>query len=101
MSAVAAAIIAKEKHIVEAFRSVGATSAGAAVAPASIGVADHVAFRRLRQRAVLREVAPGALYLDEPGWEALRAMRRRVALLALLGILAVLIFAVLGWLRTS
>jgi len=101
VGAVAAAIIAKEKHIVEAFLSVGATAPAAAVALGAIGVAERVAFRRLCTRAVLREAGPGAFYLDEPSWEACRAMRRRVALLALLAVLAVVLLGVFGWLRSE
>ncbi len=91
----AAVIIVKEKHIVAAFRRAGATVPERAIVPASIGVEQRLAFRRLRRRAVLREAAPGTLYLDEPAWEALRAMRRRLALVVLL---AAPIVLVLGWL---
>ena len=101
VGAVAAVIVAKEKHIVEAFRSVGATAPAAAVAPGAIGVEERVAFRRLCTRAVLREVGSGAFYLDEPSWEACRAMRRRLALAALAVILLVLIAGVLGWFRAG
>ena len=101
MGAVAAVIVAKEKHIVEAFRGVGATAPAAAVAPGAIGVEERVAFRRLCTRAVLREVGSGGFYLDGPSWEALRAMRRRVALLAVLAVLAVVLFGVFGWLRSG
>ena len=43
----------------------------------------------LRRRAVLREAGPGRFYLDELSWEALRRMRRRMALLIGLLVLAV------------
>jgi len=101
VSAAAAVIVAKEKRIVEAFRQVGAVSPAAAVPPAAIGVAERVPFRLLRERAVLREAAPGMFYLDEPSWEALRAMRRRIAVIALLAAFVVLAFGLLGWLRLS
>ena len=93
-SAFAAVILVKEKHIVAAFRQAGATSAASAVTPAALGVSERLAFSALRRRAVLREVAPGHFFLDEPSWEALGRMRRRrlmlVALLALAGLLALL-----------
>ena len=94
-SATAAIIMMKEKHIVAAFRAAGAISAASAVEPAALGVSERLAFSRLRQRAVLREVASGLFYLDEPTWEALRRVRRRLvlaaALLALAGMLALLV----------
>jgi hypothetical protein len=86
----------KEKHIVAAFRGAGATSPPAAMTPASLGVQEHLAFAKLRRRAVLREAGAGRYYLDEPSWAALRSTRRRTALV--LGLL-VLAAAVAGWLR--
>lgn len=77
----AAAIVHKEKEIVEVFRAAGALAPGTAKTPAVLGVHEGVAFRRLRGRAVLREAGEGRLYLDEPSWEALSAMRHRLAIL--------------------
>ena len=91
-----AVIVAKEKHIVDAFQRARALSAESAVAPAAIGVSDEMAFRRLREHAVLREARPGYFYLDEPSWQALRAMRRRLGLTVLL---VVLLAAVLVWMQ--
>lgn len=88
-----AAILAREKHIVDAFRRAGATSATSAVAPAAIGVSERLAFRKLREHAVLRETSSGVFYLDEPSWQALCAMRRRLGLAAAL--LVVLLAAIL------
>jgi hypothetical protein len=39
--------------------------------------------RDLRARAVLREAQDGGLYLDEPSWEALSTLRRRLAVVLL------------------
>jgi hypothetical protein len=87
----AAAIIIREKRIVSAFRRVGATTSAAAVAPETIGVSEHFAFRHLRRHAVLREAGPGRYYLDEPSWEAWRLLRRRLVLVAIgLGLIALL-----------
>ena len=88
-SAAAAVMLLKEKHIVSAFRQAGATSPAAANTPAAIGVDERIAFQKLRRRAVLREAGPGRFYLDELNWEALRRMRRRMALLIGLPVLAV------------
>lgn len=76
----AAAIIHKEKEIVANFRAANALTPAAARTPASLGVHEGFAFRRLREHAVLREAEGGRLYLDEPSWQALRAIRRRMAM---------------------
>jgi len=97
---VAAAIVVKEKRIVAAFQRAGATSPSAAVAPGAIGVAQRVAFRKLCQHAALREVGSGKFYLDEPSWRASCALRRRVALISLFGILIGLIAGIVIGLQT-
>ena len=81
----AAAILHKEREIVTALRAAGATSTQTGKTPGALGVHDGVALRRLRKRAVLRDATVGGLYLDEPAWEALRLLRRRLAF-ALLGL---------------
>jgi hypothetical protein len=75
-----AVVIAREKQVVLAFRRAGATSPASAVSPESIGVDRRLAFRRLHERAVLREASSGAFYLDEPSWQALQSTRRRMGL---------------------
>jgi len=50
-----------------------------------------MAIRRLHDRAVIRESAPGLWYLDEEVWTAVQRTRRRVAVVML--VLVVLIFA--------
>ena len=91
MGTAAAVIVAREKHIVAAFREARATSPDAATTLGALGIEERRAFHRLRQRAVLREAGPGLFYLDEPAWEALRIMRRRVALVTLLVALVVVV----------
>jgi hypothetical protein len=91
-TAAAAAVIAREKRIVRAFREAGATSADKAVVPADIGVHGRVAFKRLVEHAVLIESGNGRFYLDEQKWQRLRSLRRRLALILLLaGVVAVLL----------
>ncbi len=85
----AAVILIKEKHIVAAFREAGATSGATATTPAALGIAERLAFIRLRQREILREVRPGWFYLDEPSWAALQRMRRRVLVALALAAVAV------------
>ncbi len=94
-SAAAVAIIAKEKRIVAAFRQARATSTTAAVAPETIGVAQHFVFAKLKRRAILREVGQGRFYLDESSWEALGRFRRRLAMGILLLVVAALLSYVL------
>lgn len=91
-SAAAAAILAKEKHIVAAFRSAQATSPEAAAAPGDLGVSERVAFRRLREQGVLREARAALFYVDEARWAALEARRRKLAMI----VLAILIVAILA-----
>ena len=95
-SAAAAAVIAREKRIVRAFREAGATSAGKAVAPQDIGVHGRVAFKKLVGHAVLRESGNGRYYLDEQKWEYLRSLRRRLVLIVLL-LIAVAALASFGY----
>lgn len=75
---VAAVIIAKERRIVEAFQSAGATSPQRAIVVQDAGVGNGIALRRLRDHAVIRESGPGLYYLDQEVWDAVRRMRRRM-----------------------
>jgi len=92
--------MARQKHIVDAFRQAGATSETAAVAPATIGISEGLALRKLREHAVLRETSAGVFYLDESTWEALRTRRRRIVLGVLLILLVILLAALFSWFAT-
>ncbi len=95
-SVIAAVIVKRERQLVAHFRRAGATTPAAAKTPDELGVATRLAWERLVRRAVIREAAPGKYYLDEPSWEAARALRRRVAIVALvigLGVLAWALYA--------
>jgi len=94
-ASVAAVLIAKERHIVDAYQRAGATSPDTAVTPASLGVGERLAFRKLVGHAVLRETTPGTYYVDDPSWRALRSLRRRLATIFLL---AAILIALVGWL---
>jgi hypothetical protein len=90
MGTAAAIIIRKEKDLVAHLRRSGAVSAATAKPPGALGVdVDSRSFHRLRERAVIREATPGTWYLDEPTWNALWGIRRRVTLIALILIIAV------------
>ena len=95
-SAAVAAVIAKEKRIVRAFRDAGATSADKAVSPADNGVHGRVAFKKLVGHAVLRESGDGRFYLDEQKWQDLRSLRRQLVLIILL-LVAIAALALFGY----
>lgn len=81
MGAVVAAIIArKERDVVDMMRYVGAISPAAARPIQDLGIDDDVGFRRLRDREVVRESAPGRYYLDEGVWASVRRTRRRATI---------------------
>jgi hypothetical protein len=65
----------------------------AAMSLESIGLEETHAVRRLKKRAVIREAAPGLFYFDDDVWQAVRSMRRRMALL-LAGTLALVLLLV-------
>jgi hypothetical protein len=98
MGAVAVAVIVRrEREIVETYRDAGATSAEHARTPDELGVPTRVAFDRLVERAVLREVGGGRYFLDEPSWLAMRRMRRRFATVIMVSMaIAALVVAVGG-----
>src|SRR5690349_18100726 len=105
MGAAAAAIVIAERRIVEAFENAGATSVGTARPPDEVGVdALSLSWRRLTNRAIIREALPGSglYYLDQPSWKALRRTRRRLAVVLLLIILGVWLYvATMGLLHSA
>lgn len=85
-----AVILMKERHVAEAFVGAGITSAEKARAPEELGVGMHgIGWRRLVDRAIVREAAPGKWYLDVPSWVATRRMRRRRALMMIVLVLII------------
>jgi hypothetical protein len=93
MGAAAAVAIMRrrEREVVDDFRAAGAISPATAQSYNAIGLGESMAIRRLHDRAVIRESAPGLWYLDEEVWTAVRRTRRRVAVVML--VLVVMIFA--------
>jgi hypothetical protein len=72
----------KERQTAEAFERAGATSADRARSLDEIGIAAHgLGWRRLTERAIVREAATGTFYLDVPSWHAARRMRRKRGLI--------------------
>jgi hypothetical protein len=99
-AAAAAAILRRrEQQVIDDFRTASATSPDRAQSYTAIGLGDSLAIRRLRNRAVIREAAPGTYYLDEEVWAAVRRTRQRLVI-TMLSIIAVLaIAALLGVIR--
>ncbi|MEP6991290.1 MAG: hypothetical protein ABJA80_10200 [bacterium] len=98
MGGAVAVILIKERHMVEALQRAGATSPASARTLDDLGGvgidADGIAWRRLRDRAVVREVAPGAYYVDMEVWAATRRQRRRLILVILVLIFLVATFGI-------
>lgn len=92
--AVAAILRLREQEVVDDFRGAGATSPDRAQSYVAIGVGESLAIKRLRNRAVIREAAPGQYYLDEEVWAAVIRTRRRLAL-TLLSVIALIALGVL------
>ena len=97
MGASVAVILIKERHIAEAFEGAGITAPERARDPEEVGVGMHgIGWRRLVDRAVVREASPGKWYIDTPSWLALRRQRRRMSIIML-----VLVIAVAGFMMVS
>lgn len=94
-AAAAAMLRRREQQVIDDFRAAGAISPERAQSYTAIGLGDSLAIRRLRNRAVIREAAPGTYYLDEEVWAALRRTRQRLVI-TMLSIIAVL--AIAAWL---
>jgi hypothetical protein len=94
--AVAAMLRRREREVVDDFRAAGATSPATAQSYNAIGLGDSLAIKRLRNRAVIRETAPGVFYLDEEVWTAVRSARGRVGVVIISMMAALLIGVVLG-----
>jgi hypothetical protein len=92
--AVAAVIARREREVVDDFRAAGALAPATAQPYTAIGLGESLALKRLRDRAVIREAAPGTYYLDEEVWAAVRRTRRRIATMILV-VLAVMLLGVL------
>jgi hypothetical protein len=97
MGAAAAVLLAKERHIVTAFERVGAVTPDRARTPDELGVDEQrLAWRRLRDRAILREAGDGKYYLDVEVWQANRRLRRRLAIVFLVIALLVLLLPLMA-----
>jgi hypothetical protein len=62
----------------------------------AIGIGESAAVKRLARRAIIREAGPGLFYFDEDVWQAVRGMRRRMALLLLVSVIIVMLVFLYG-----
>lgn len=86
----------REREVVDDFRVAGAISPATAQSYNALGLGESTALRRLHDRAVIRESAPGMWYLDEEVWTAVRLTRRRLAIVALSIVLLLFLGVALG-----
>ena len=86
----AALILATDRKIVRRLREAGATAAGLAVELDPPGPVGRARLRRMISAGAVREAGIARYYLDEPGYRAWRAARRKRAL-AVLAIMICLI----------
>ena len=98
-AAVAAILIRRETEVVDDFRAAGATSRETAQSYTAIGLGESLGLKWLRDRAVIREAAPGTYYLDEEVWTAVRRTRRRIATVFLLILALFLLGVVVGTIK--
>jgi hypothetical protein len=99
-AAVAAVQRRREREVVDDFRAAGAISRETAQSYTAVGLGESLGLKRLRDRAVIREAAPGTYYLDEEVWTAVRRTRHRIATVFIV-ILVLFLFGVLmGTIKT-
>ena len=98
--AIAAVMRRREQEVVDDFRAANATSPERAQSYETLGFGESLALKRLHNRAVIREAAPGKFYLDEEVWAAVRRTRRRVALVMILMILILAAGLLFGIVKT-
>lgn len=97
--AIAAMLRRREREVVEDFRAAGATSPATAQSYTALGLGDSLAIKRLHNRAVIREAAPGMYYLDEEVWQAVRRTRARVATVVISMLALILLGVILGTIK--
>ncbi|HJQ52794.1 MAG TPA: hypothetical protein VJ825_03015 [Gemmatimonadaceae bacterium] len=97
---IAAVMRRREREVVDDFRAAGATSPERAQPYTALGFGESLALRRLHNRAVIREAAPGMFYLDEEVWATVRRTRRRIATVLILMMLIVLAGILFGIVKT-
>jgi hypothetical protein len=90
----------REREVVEDFRAAGAVSRETAQSYTAVGLGESLGLKRLRDRAVIREAAPGTYYLDEEVWTAVRRTRRRIGTVFIVILVLFLIGVLVGTIKT-
>ncbi len=96
---IAAAMRRREQEVIDDFLAAGATSPEKAQSYTAIGIGESLALRRLRNRAVIREAAPGVFYLDEEVWAAVRRTRLRMVTVFISILVILLLGIALGFFK--
>jgi hypothetical protein len=95
-SVIIAAMRMREEEVIRDLRAAGATSPAAARTVGDLGLEDSRAINRLRNQAIVREAAPGKLYLDEEVLSATRRRRFRILWMLIVILVLVLVAMRLG-----
>ena len=88
-----AVLVRRQRAIVRAFRQAGAVTAGGARSAEQLGLPVGIAWQQLASLAVLRSLASGRWFLDEPNWRRLCRRRLALAVAVAAGLLLVLLLA--------
>jgi hypothetical protein len=99
MGAAITVILLKERQVIAAFKDAGAIAPDRALDPRDIRVdRDGLIWRRLRERAIIRESESGLFYFDEEVWNAQRRARLRLVtvLLIIVAIVGAALFTARG-----
>ena len=86
----------KEREVRDAFHDAQALNPASAMSLDAVGIGETGAVKRLKRRAIIREAGPGLFYFDEDVWQAVRSMRRRMALLLLASLIIVFLLFLYG-----
>ena len=80
-AAAVAVMMRKEREVREDFFAAGATQPISAMSFGELRLEETMTVKRLRNRAIIREAAPGLFYWDDDVYQSVRSMRRRMAFL--------------------
>jgi hypothetical protein len=98
-AAVAAIMRKREREVVDDFRAASALSPSTAQSYTAVGLGHSLALKRLHDRAVIREAAPGVYYLDEEVWAAVRRTRKRIPTVLIAILLLLFLGSLLGTIK--
>lgn len=92
MGAAAAVILRKQRDIVHVFQGARATSPETARIPDQLGIDENLVFKGLVRRAIVRPAGGGRYYVDEPSWNAMHTIRKRMLVVLMFALLMFIIF---------